>query len=225
MDSIVNPRRGRGIGTLGGTCAGTLAALRYWAEAAPGAHVVRLDSDALVIAPFAERVRIPQGAGIVGSCRTTPDGERRDVAWWAETVRAHRRAVWAWKRPPLPGRFVMRADPLAREVARAAREPGVHCMAAGCVLTAPFVAALHARGWLERPERWVRTFFGDDVLLGAMAQALGFALVDDHAVFGLKHVGLLDEPARLQERGFGVVHSLKGEGEQQARAFFAEQRA
>lgn len=225
VDSIPNPRRGRGIGTLGGTCAGTLAALRWARSHAPEAHVVRLDSDALVIAPFTQRVTIPPGAGIVGSCRCTPDGTVRDTTWWAETVRSHARPLWVWKRPPLRGRHVMRPDPLARTLARSAPEPGLHCMAAGCIITAPFVTALDQRGWLDRPQRWLRTFYGDDILLGAMAQALGFALVDDHAVFGLKHQGLLDTPQALQDRGFAIIHSLKGDGEEPARAFFRAARA
>jgi hypothetical protein len=98
-------------------------------------------------------------------------------------------------------------------------------MAAGCLITAELIEAIALRGWLERPDRWLRTFFGDDVLLGAMAQAVGLSLVDDHEVFGLKHQGLLDTPERLVQRGFGVIHAVKGEGEQDARAYFRQRRA
>ena len=41
----------------------------------------------------------------------------------------------------------------------------------------------------------------------------------------LKHVGLPDTPSGLLERGFGVVHSLKGDAEADARSFFAAARA
>ena len=67
VTAIPNPRNGRGIGTLGGTCTATLAALAWAHENAPGAWVMRLDSDALVIGPFAERDRRPPGAPATGS--------------------------------------------------------------------------------------------------------------------------------------------------------------
>ncbi len=65
------------------------------------------------------------------------------------------------------------------------------------------------------------------MVLGAMARACGLALRDLPAVFGLQHVGLADTPARLLERGFGVVHSTKNDAlpEADVRAFFAAARA
>ena len=52
-----------------------------------------------------------------------------------------------------------------------------------------------------------RPAFGDDMMLGIEARALGLALRDLHAVFGLKHVGLADTPQGLADRGFAIVHS------------------
>jgi hypothetical protein len=232
---LPNPRAGRGIGTLGGTCAGTLTALAWAAREHPGAWVLRLDSDALVVGPVAERVETAfaehPGAGVLGCCHRTPNGQERVHPWWGPVVRKHARAVWLWRRPPLPRRHVTPAVPVVRRTVRAALaagyRPGEHCIAAGCAIAAPFVAALQRDGQLDDPLAWLPTLFGDDVMLGAQARALGFDLVDVHGVFGIQHQGLPDAPQALLDRGFGVVHSLKNDPrvtEDEARAFFARAR-
>ena len=233
IDVIANPRRGKGIGSLGGTAAATLAGLAHVHRVAPGAWVLRLDADALVIGPVAERVEAAwrPGDGILGSCGRTCNGEPRDLRPVAAAVRRHERPVWGWRHPPRRPWWVRPADPFVRGVLREARSagyvPGEHCIAAGCALSAPLVAALAARGWLDRPERWLGARLGDDMVLGAMTRACGLGLRDLPAVFGLRHVGLADTPRRLVERGFGVVHSTRGAAlpEAEVRAFFAEARA
>ncbi len=234
VEVIANPRAGRGIGTLGGTVAATLAGLAHLHRHAPGAWVLRLDADALVIGPVAERVEAAwrPGDGILGSCSRTCNGEPRDVRGWSREVRRHERPVWAWRRPPRRPLWARPADPFVRGVLREARAhgyaPGEHCVAAGCALSAALVGALAARGWLARPERWLGARLGDDIVLGAMSRACGLALRDCHAVFGIKHIGLADTPERLLERGFAVVHSTKNDpaaSEASVRSFFAAARA
>lgn len=231
---IANPRSGRGIGTLGGTVAGTLAGLAFLHRHAPGAWVLRLDADALVVGPVAERVAAAwrPADGVLGSCSRTCTGERRDVSGWAAEIRRHERPVWAWRRPPRRPAWVRPADPFVRgvlaEARRAGYAPGEHCVAAGCALSAPLVAALAARGWLERPERWLGARLGDDIVLGAMSRGCGLSLRDLPSVFGIRHVGLPADPAALRERGFGVVHSTRNDpvhDEASVRAFFAGERA
>jgi hypothetical protein len=123
------------------------------------------------------------------------------------------------------------ADPLVRAVladaARAGYVPGEHCIAAGCALTPALVGALHARGWLDDPSRWLSARLGDDMVLGAMTRACGLALRDLPAVFGLAHRGLPDRPAALGARGFAIIHSVKndpGASEEEIRAFFGAAR-
>ena len=234
VDVIANPRKGRGIGTLGGTVAGTLAGLARVHRVAPGAWVLRLDADALVIGPVVARVEAAwrPGDGILGSCSRTCNGEPRDVRRWSGEVRRHARPVWAWRRPPRRPWYVRPADPSVRAVLLEARAAGYaageHCLAAGCAVSAALVSALSARGWLARPERWLGARLGDDIVLGAMSRACGLALRDCHAIFGVKHVGLADAPPRLLERGFAVVHSTKNDpalDEASIRSFFAAARA
>lgn len=230
--SIPNPRSGRGIGTLGGTSAATLAGLAWAHEHHPGAWVLRLDTDALVIGPYAERVEalLEPGTGILGSCHVTCNGQRRDVSAIGREVRRHARPVWAFAHPPRRrwAGMLRPAEPRTRAIIREARAhgyaPGEHCIAAGCAISAPFIAAAAQRGWLTDPRRWIEQRLGDDMLLGAMVRATGLSLTDATDVFGLAHVGLPDTPQRLTERGFAVIHSLKGPDEPAVRAHFAEAR-
>jgi hypothetical protein len=231
--AIPNPRRGRGIGTLGGTCTATLAALAWVHEHAPGAWVMRLDSDALVIGPFAEALDSAWRTddGILGSCHMTCNGEPRDLTPWSRTARMHARRVWVWLHPPRRLRHVQRAVPVVRQVARAALlrqyRPGEHCIAAGCAISAELVGRAAAQGWLDDPRAWLNSRLGDDIMLGMMARALSLDLRDFHAVFGLKHIGLADTPQGLAERGFAVIHSVKNDArfpEEEVRAFFAGRR-
>jgi hypothetical protein len=231
---IANPRRGRGIPSLGGTAAATLAALAWCHAARPGAWVLRLDADALVIGPFADAVEAAMGPGdgILGSCHRTCNGDVRDVRHIGAEVARHRRAVWRWRRPPRRPWWVRPADRHVRDVlaqaARAGYVPGEHCIAAGCAVSPALSAALAARGWLADPTRWLGARLGDDMVLGAMARACGLALRDLPAVFGLAHRGLPDTPAGLQARGFAIIHSVKNDpaaSEEQVRAFFASARA
>lgn len=230
---IPNPRAGRGIGTLGGTCTATLAALAWAHENAPGAWVLRLDSDALVIGPFANAVdgAWRQGDGVLGSCRQTPNGEPRDLGPWARTVRKHRRRVWLWLKPPRRLRYLQRSIPVVRRAVRDAivrqYEPGEHCIAAGCAISAELIQRAAEQSWLDDPRAWLNTRLGDDIMLGIMARALWLDLRDFHAVFGVKHVGLADTPEGLAERGFAVIHSVKNDprfAEEEVRAFFAARR-
>jgi hypothetical protein len=230
---VPNPRRGRGIGTLGGTCTATLAALGWAHARARGQWVLRLDTDALVIGPFVDALEAEwrPGDGVLGSCRRTCNGEPRDLTPWAGVVRRHARPVWVWRHPPRRLRHVQPAVTVARRAVREALargyEPGEHCIAAGCAISARMIAGMADRGWLDRPRRWLNTRLGDDIMLGIMARALGLDLRDMHSVFGLKHIGLADSPERLLERGFAVVHSVKNDPqhrEDEIRAFFADQR-
>jgi hypothetical protein len=92
------------------------------------------------------------------------------------------------------------------------------------------VNAMAQAGMLDDPARWLNTRFGDDIMLGVQARALGLdlvGLVADGDPFGLRHIGLADRPARLVERGFSFIHSVKNDPEMpedEIRRFFAERR-
>jgi hypothetical protein len=239
---VPNPRAGRGIGILGGTCAATLTALRWVQHNAPGATCVRVDTDALVIGPFARSLeealaRHPR-AGVFGSCDKTCNGDPRDVAAWGRAVLKHRPPVWVWRRPPRRRHDIQlavggRLGAVRRELRAALRNgyrPGEHCIAAACAVTAPMITAMAGAGMLDDSLRWLNTRIGDDIMLGIHARALGLdlvGLVGPGEPFGLRYIGLADTPQRLLDRGFSFIHSLKNDPrleEAEIRRFFAERR-
>ncbi len=222
--AIANPRNGKGIGTLGGTTAATFAGLAYAHAHHPGHWVLRLDTDAAVIGPYAQRIEsaLQPDDGILGSCHVTCNGQRRDFSSIAEDVRRHRRAIWAFAHPPRRPVYLRPADPRTRSIIKRADangyEPGEHCIAAACAITPQLIHAAHANGWLDDAGRYIHQRLGDDMLLGAVARAANLQLRDLTDVFGLQHVGLPDTPQNLKARGFALVHSTKGPDERAVRA-------
>jgi hypothetical protein len=237
MTVLPNPRHGRGPPTLGGLCVATIAALAWTREHAPGAWCLRIDTDALVIGPFARDIEAALGAGVgvAGSCDWTCNGDRRTWEGWAGAVVRHARPLWYHRRPPRRGRYVQQAlvgrNAAVRRELRAALAagyvPGRHCLGAGYAVSAELIAAMAGAGMLEDPLRWRDTLIGDDVMVGVRAAVLGFELRDLNDVFGIYHVGLPDSPHRLAERGFAIVHGVRNDArfdEAAIRSYFRARR-
>jgi hypothetical protein len=214
---LPNPRYGRGAPTLGGLCVATVTALAWAREHAPGALCLRINTDALVIAPFARAIEAALGGGadvgVVGSCDRTCDGEHRTRDGSAGAVAQHARPLWFDRRPPRRGRIVQQAlvgrNAAVRRELRAALaagyDPGRRCLGNSYAVSAELIAAMAGAGMLEDPLRWRDTLIGDDVMVAVRAAALGFELRDLNDVFGIYHVEVPDSPQRLAERGFAIV--------------------
>ncbi len=203
--------RRRGGGRLGGLCALVLRGLRWVRENTDARFTLRLDTDALVVAPFVARLTAALDAapdvGIAGSYDRTCNGEARDFS-------AHRRVVRRLLHPlvPTPSRRAVRA--VLRRALANGYVPGEHCLAAACALSATLVARMALDGALAAPGLWRRTRCPDDVMLGIYTRAVGLRhanLTGLHQPFGLKYVGLPDTPEALVARGFSFVHSVKND--------------
>jgi hypothetical protein len=234
--ALRNPRRGFGQGVLAGTCTGMLLALRWIADDSPGSPVLRLDTDALVIGPFADRLREALAAhpeaGIVGRDNVGSVGDwRRATAKMAMPVRVYRR-------PPIRGQRIEqaltgRAAGVRRLVKRARRNgygDGHHVLAAAFAIRPELVARMAADGILDDPFAWLTVPVVDDVMITVAAHALGMPHVHHEGpgtVFALRHVGLPEPPAALVEHGYAIVHCVKNDPhltEAEIRAFFRDRR-
>ena len=201
---VGNPRRGQGSGTLGGLCCGVLAALGKLPHELD--FVLRIDTDALIVAPFAERVKAAlaaaPGTGVAGSYDDAgPDG-RRDWSAWTPFV--ERLAGWRGRlRTP-------RASSVVRDALQQGWQPGESCLGGACVLSGAFAEVI--RG--EEPVDWLHTGLGDDVMLGAMARSAGFgflSLTGPGGVMAVSHVGLNDTPENIRAAGRAIVHSVRND--------------
>jgi hypothetical protein len=210
--------------------AGLIEALRR----AEGDFALKLDTDAVVIAPFAEWIqstlRGDPSIGIVGAYDVAAAGGQRDWSMWPAVIR---RTTWWIRavRPPgrlpqitIPSREALTAN---RAVVRAASANpsyslGAHCLGGAYAVSRSLLARRDLLDW--RP--WIRTQLEEDVLLGLLSGAAGLRMlgaVGAGEPFAVSWKGLPAEPARLLARGHSIVHSVKDGAhgtESQLRAWF-----
>jgi hypothetical protein len=227
--------RGRRVpDPLSAMVAGTIEGLR----AAAGAEfLVKLDTDALVIAPFADAVRRAlDGRGIVGSYDVMSNGRVRTWDWWPPLLERAARPVQVFR--PRPGSILPRVALKRRRDRRMARrvlreavargyQPGAHCLGGAYAVSPALLARDDLLSW--RP--WVGSDLGEDVVVGVLAGAAGLPMasaVGPGEPFGVQQVGLPDEPETLVARGHSIIHSIKDSEhahEHELRAWFRARRA
>jgi hypothetical protein len=240
---VDNPRRGRGVGLFGGLCAGVVAGLA-WVQAHTDAQlVVKLDTDSLVIAPFAAALAAAFAShpdvGQLGAFDMSCTGKPRHAPKvFANAFAMHRRlaavtsrpggrrevhvAAWGWRRR------------LRRQI-RAARAHGYvdgeHCQGGAYALSRTALDRMASAGYLRRPCTWLETSLPEDGLISMLVHATGLrcaSLVGRGEPFGDGYRGLPFAPWELAERGHSLVHSVKNDPrfpEAEVRAYFSGRRA
>jgi hypothetical protein len=222
---LANPRAGKGVPTLGGLCCATLAGLHHLALSTDVRFALRLDTDALVIAPFADRLaaafaRRP-GVGVLGSYERVCNGHVRQFPVWEPALRKLSHRVSVWRHPARRGRYLQVAlsgrRAAVREEIHAALANGYrwgeHCQGGGYAMSRALLDRLAALGMLDDALRWRDTRIGEDVMVGVLTRAAGLRLDDDvepdEGLFAVAHAGLPLPPDRLLAGGFAIVHSVK----------------
>ncbi|HRK31893.1 MAG TPA: hypothetical protein PLD59_12510 [Tepidisphaeraceae bacterium] len=230
--------RGKGI------CSVILTGLSWIARHADDAKfVLKMDTDALAIAPFAERVAARLAAdprvGMLGAHTITPNGTPRDTSRGAETIRAIHRPPIPWLRPRRACRVLRdrltggRLKPI-RTAISAARQNGYaygeHCLGGAYALAGELVRRMHSSGHLDQPQAWLNIDSPEDVMMGMYTRAVGLTLancVDSGDVFGVRHEGLPFMPQECISRGYGIIHAVKNDpriSEREIRSHFAALR-
>lgn len=237
---------------LGVSCVATLAALGYLHSHADADVVLRLDTDALVIGPFAARVREafarrPDCAmlGVLGnSCNRTTrsfrdadaEGDIRRALAVAEQMRADRSRVdngdiaqYALFHQPQIDAF-LRVCAELEAIRDDAAFTGVHCQGGAYAVSRRFLERLAAAGYLDEPARWSWFPLAEDRMIGAYCWLLQMTAEDcseEQEPFGVQAEGLAHAPWELERRGYVVVHSVRSEPrmtEAQIREYFASRR-
>jgi hypothetical protein len=205
---------------------------------------VKLDTDALVIAPFAEKVTsafaAQPGTFLFGSSTRTPNRVydlpedfctgpalqklQRPLTIW-------RRTCWPW--PRLQCAFFgrdRRRRSLINAAVRNGYRLGLHCQGGAYAVSRRALAALSEGGVFEDPMLWIWTPCSEDIAMTVSAYACGGVAGDlnyDGQPFGTLSHGLPDTPVRLVERGYSIVHSVKDfedAKENETREFFRRRR-
>jgi hypothetical protein len=244
IDRVISPREGRGNGILGGLCAGMLAGLKHCASFENEIDfVLKIDTDALVIAPFAAQVarlfHDHPTAGMAGAYRFTPNGDRRDFAPWRELandlssawISDRTRQLRAGRRSPMALHGAPAAMRRAAQLAlRNGYQPGENIQGGAYGLSIKAIREMNAASLLNEPLNWLNTALGEDVLVPMLVKAAGLELHDaagNGDPFGVRYKGLPDTPAELISRGYAIIHSVKNDAnfsEGEIREFFRMHR-
>ena len=218
--------------------AGAMEGLREAARADTD-FCVKIDTDALVIAPFSNKIRAAFDAdprlGMVGSYDKKCTGEDRDFSHKARVIASTARRVHVLTRTSgrqLPKRVSYktgarrrRARQLIDQATANGYQMGAHCLG-GAYAISP---AMLARGALLDYEPWADTWdCGEDVTVSLTVFAAGLrirGMVERNQPFGLAWKGLPASPEWLVEHGSSLIHSTKdfnGSDEQAMRTWFRE---
>ena len=238
-----NPRDGAGHGLWGGLAAGMLHGYGWLHREVQPDLVLKVDTDALVIAPFAERIATvlaDPDVGMAGTFSRHCDGRPRPLDRWDFRVRRRRFPVRPFREgDSAEGRLRLRhtlwGDPatLRRRIATARRNGygyGEHCLGGAYAVPGRFLERMGDRGWFDDWPAWVPLDIGEDVCIGVYVRAVGLSCVDANRPgepFGVEYRDLPLPPEELVGAGYAVVHSIKdqdGRTEAEIRQHFAAQR-
>jgi hypothetical protein len=243
LKSIRNPKPGRSPGQWGGLCVGVLAAYSWIVRKTDARFVAKFDSDALAINHFAtpifQAMRDYPHAAMFGSYLRDCNGYLRDYRGMGGLMkRLHRLVLNEFQPMRFGRRFPMalwgRPAGMRRHIAAARRNGyhyGEHVQGGAYAITREMLDRMERYGYLDERMIWADTEMSEDVMLGMYAFAVGLnmaGLAATGEVFGVKHVGLPDEPAQLLERGYSIIHSIKNDqrmSEADIREFYRQKRA
>jgi hypothetical protein len=195
----------------------------------PSDFILKLDADALVVAPGLgteiERVFADPQVGLAGVYRIDPSGGRRDFSPIARAIAAETEGLRSWIRPIARGPL----RSLLVEAQRHGYEAGEHALGAANVFRTKMLEDWARRGWLDL--KGLRTsHVPEDALLSLTTRAAGFTIAELGGRGGPLAVtwkGLPASPPQLAASGALVVHSVrswKEWTESEIRSFFRDRR-
>jgi hypothetical protein len=249
--TLVNPRLGRGDGSHGGLFAGIAAALS-WLQASTNADfVLKIDTDALVIGPFAESVRSrlvrEPDTGVLGAVGFSCNPHFRamqNLSREPELLRAYRALV---TEPHKRGNSLgdsfqlcgvdLRAEQMRSLLAilphiKSAIGHGYasseYCQGGAYVITRQMMDRMKSQDYLSCANLWTDLPIGEDMIMAMYTYAVDLRLRDlsgPDEPFGVQAQGLPYSPEILKRLKYSLVHSVKNDrcySENDIRAFFAD---
>jgi hypothetical protein len=228
---LPHPLRGHKAGVQDRVAAAVLAGFAWVARETDAGFVMKIDTDALVIAPFAAKLvagTADEAIGLIGSYDRTCNGEPRSFAPWVGPVKRTGRLVQ--RRRIAVGARARRARRYVHEARDRGYIWGEHVLACGLAVPRRTLDALARDGALDDPCAFTGTNLFDDPVLGLLIRRAGYRLaghVGDGETFAVAWRGLPDTPERLLARGYSIIHSVKNDerlSEDEIRAFFQARR-
>lgn len=236
---------------LGAACNANLAVLDYVLREHPNHSVLKMDTDALVIGPFAQQIcdlfdsdkRIGMAGSLGNSCNRSVRTMRFDDAsqsLFSDLLRVYERLV---RSMPLDNREIVAWNLFCKEqrdsFLRVGAElgslkdtgfRGTHCQGGAYAASNSFLRRMHLDGLLIFPDRWTWLPVGEDKMMGMYAHLIGLEQRDFSnwgEPFGVQAQGLPFPPQEILERQYGLIHSVRTDPhrtEEQLRRFFRNTR-
>lgn len=235
-EAIANPRHGVGQGWLGRLTFGIWTGFQRAAMLAPQQPVLRIDTDALVIAPFAEELerlfaREPD-IGLVGSSGLQSDGTVGGN-WWFRRVYRMSKLISRWEHSPYYRVNLFGKNAKIRGLIKMAESHGYRhgesVCGGGYAVSQGLLSDLLMLPELKDEAVVANDELTEDVFFSLVARALGWKIAyqnDPGEVFGVCWKGLPgSDLSAVERRGNKIIHSIKDHppfSEEATQRFFAE---
>jgi hypothetical protein len=228
---VKNSRNGEGDWWQGGLCVGLVDGFKYLAAQEPFDFVVRLDTDALVIGKFAERIHAKfqsiADAGLLGTWdkypvsgkQRLPHKEMNDA--FIPILKKLTRHFAVWRHDKKPTRIQCSLNPsdlLVRSIVLAAISNGYRLgdflQGGAYAINGVLVRRLSENGYLRSPRSFLRQQYGEDALVTLLCYAAGYRAEGFNSkgdVFGVQFKGLPAAADDLVNFGYSIVHSIKAD--------------
>jgi hypothetical protein len=235
--TLARPLKASGGAWYGTLSAAMLSALDWIHRNSNADFVLRIDTDALVIAPFARSIqsflaRTPD-AGVVGSIGKSSNPRVRATQNMSFEPRLLR-ALRLWPAAPANdetsgdtielGRFGRvsigqrrRFDGIRPHIQAAIRQgysTYEYCQGGVCVVSRLMVDRMAERGYLAQADLWSGLPFPDDYVFAMYAKAVGLRVYDYSGPgepFAVQARGLPFPPDELVTRRHALIHSIKND--------------
>lgn len=221
-----NPRDRRSLGLWGGLAFAMMSALRRINSYGDTDFVIKIDSDALVIAPFAEKLHAAfeshPDVGNLGSLNPNASGKDQKWGWtfWGDTFNKLRKRYAYWPDAPKQKRRTRlfgAGRVICNRIDRAFANgyiPGEHCAGGSYAMHRRFLDRMESLGWWDDAKLWQWICMGEDPLMGMYTRAAGFkmlSLVRPGEPFAIEWKGLCGPPQWLVDNGYSLIHSVKND--------------
>lgn len=226
---LLNPRRGQGDWWQGGLCVGLAEGLRWIEENLNVDFVVRLDTDALIINSFADRLmevfQSNPHIGLLGTWDKYPlSGNQRlpktdGSQVLSYTLQKASKPLAIWRHSDWPTRvqcFLFKNDRLVRRIICSALHNGYllgdFLQGGAYAIRGQLIQELYTHRLITNPIAFLRQFYGEDVLATLLCYAMAYfpkGFNQPGEVFGVQNQGIPAPLPQLIDAKFAIVHSIK----------------
>lgn len=226
---LSNPRKGRGSWWQGGLCVGLAEGLRWIGENQNAKFVVRLDTDALIIGSFANRIGnvFDQDSqiGLLGTWdkyafsgkQRLPHEDVNKILPYILEKASRRFAIWRHSEQPLRAQCcLLSKDRLVRKIILSAIQngyrPGDFLQGGGYAIRGQLVKDLYVYHLTSYPLAFLYQQYSEDTLVTLFCYSMdyfpkGFNQPGD--VFGVEYQGLPATIPQLTDAKYAIIHSIK----------------